>query len=82
MISTGWSMGSHATLQRLVGRPIVSVTNPNERMGIGQADGHLNAPAVACGIALGSGCASGTPWPPPVLLGSVGTSPNFSPAFP
>ena len=81
MISTGWNMGSHATLQRLVGCPIVSVTNPNERMGIGQADGHLNARVIACGIALGSGCASGTPWPPRSGLGRWGHSSIFPPLF-
>jgi hypothetical protein len=81
MISTGWSMGSHATLQRLVGRPVVSVTNPNERMGIGQDDGYLNARVIACGIALGSGCASGTPWPPRSGLGRRGHSSIFPPLF-
>ena len=75
-------MGSLNPHQRLVGRPVASVSNPNERMGIGQSCRHLNAPAVACGIAPRCGCARGTPCPPRPGLGRWGSPPIFPQLFP
>lgn len=71
-IATGWSIGSHSTLQSLVGRPIESVTNPNERMGIGQ--GWQGVSAVCAARGIGSVC-PGKPGHPNAPVNACGIAP-------